>query len=90
MAKQEKKPVMAATPKMGAVGIDWLGVDGMVQHIINTLNNEGPAAAKVVADFLRLIQGVTDRNLSAIITALVAGETDIAKIVTDIRTEFGI
>lgn len=88
MADQQSKN--AATAKMGAVGIDWLGINGIVQHVIHLLNTEGPAAARVCADILKLVQGISDRDLSGIIAALVSGETDVAKVVADIRAEFGI
>lgn len=81
---------MAATPVMESVGLDWLGVNGVVEHVIHLLETEGPQAAKVCRDILKLVQGITGRDLSGIVAALSAGVVDVRKIVADVRAEFGI
>ena len=81
---------MAATPQMESVGLDWLGINGVAQHVIHLLETEGPQAAKVCADILKLVQGITGRDLGGIISALVSGQADVTKLIADIRTEFGV
>lgn len=84
------KPAMMTTPQMETVGLDWFGVNGVVQHVIHLLETEGPQAAKVCADILKLVNGVVPFDLTAIISALMAGSVDVQKLIADIRIEFGI
>ena len=82
--------MMAATPKMGAVGLSWLDLKGYAQHLIHLLETEGDTAIDAVDTAIRLVKAVTDRDYPAIFLALQQEQKDVQAIIAAIRTEFNL
>lgn len=78
------------TAKMVKAGLSWQDVKNFAGHVVNLLEKDGAAAVNVARNSLKLIEAVTELDLTGIQNALRDGKSDLLKIIADIREEFGL
>lgn len=87
---QPIKPFGAPTAKMQAVGMSWTDITVFVEHLISLLESHGPMMINMVRNGLKMVQAITDRDLSEIIKLTMQFNVDIRALIAAIRAEFGL
>lgn len=76
------------TPVMSTVGLDWLGIQGTVDHVLNLLESQGEAAVGIVRNLLKLVAAVTGRDMLLVFRLANELYVDVAALIAAIRAEF--
>lgn len=76
------------TPVMAAVGLDWLGVRDVIDHVLEQLEKHGPAALNVARGCLKLVAAVSGRDMVEVFRLANEIYVDVAALIAAIRAEF--
>lgn len=85
--------VYASTPptmSMIAVGFGWPDLRAYAEKCLAVLPLAGPPALDLMEQGWKLWQGVSGRDLGAILSAFAAAQRDIDAIIAAIKTEFSL
>lgn len=80
----------ATNPNMGLVGFGLTDAQTLITHILNLLETSGDTMKDTILTLLKLCEYVTSRNLSGIISSLMALGANFKQIAADFRAEFGL
>jgi hypothetical protein len=78
------------TPMMQSYGVSFGGLVAFARQAVEWLRENGDTVIDVIEDGFRLWQGVSNRDLSAILAAFASGQRNVEKIIEAIRNEFGL
>lgn len=87
-----ENPVLSIAPtaEMQAVGLTFVDVLAVAQHVVNLLESQGKTCVEIAAGCLRLIKAVSGRQMLEVFAALRDLQDDVSVLIAAIKAEFGI
>jgi hypothetical protein len=77
-------------PVLATMNLTAINVEGLVLHVVNLLQTDGPLYLETIKTLVSIIQYISQRDLTNTLMSLSAVGTNFIKIAADFKAEFGL